>query len=147
MLKTIRTLAIGLAGLATVIVPMTPVIAAPLAAKPAFEQSGNVINVQQQRRKIIRRGQMVHRGGNVYYNGHRGYRHYRPGYRRNGDFWFPAGAFVAGALIGGVLNAPQTAYRGGNAHVRWCYDHYRSYRASDNTFQPNYGPRKQCVSP
>lgn len=34
-----------------------------------------------------------------------------------------------------------------SAHVRWCYDRYRSYRAWDNTFQPNYGPRKQCWSP
>jgi hypothetical protein len=34
-----------------------------------------------------------------------------------------------------------------NAHVRWCYHRYRSYRAWDNTFQPNYGPRKQCWSP
>jgi hypothetical protein len=34
-----------------------------------------------------------------------------------------------------------------SAHVRWCYDRYRSYRAWDNTFQPSYGPRKQCWSP
>ncbi|MDG4880011.1 BA14K family protein [Mesorhizobium sp. WSM4884] len=34
-----------------------------------------------------------------------------------------------------------------SAHVRWCYDRYRSYRAWDNTFQPNYGPRRQCISP
>jgi len=34
-----------------------------------------------------------------------------------------------------------------NAHVRWCYNRYRSYRAWDNTFQPNYGPRRQCISP
>ncbi|MGV3652562.1 MAG: BA14K family protein, partial [Devosia sp.] len=26
-------------------------------------------------------------------------------------------------------------------------DRYRSYRASDNTFQPYNGPRQQCVSP
>lgn len=38
-------------------------------------------------------------------------------------------------------------YRGGNAHVRWCYNRYRSYRASDNTFQPYNGPRRQCRSP
>lgn len=34
-----------------------------------------------------------------------------------------------------------------SAHVQWCYDRYRSYRSWDNTFQPNYGPRKQCWSP
>ncbi|OWV94160.1 BA14K family protein [Rhizobium sp. R693] len=39
------------------------------------------------------------------------------------------------------------AYYGGNAHTRWCYARYRSYRAYDNTFQPYYGPRQACVSP
>ncbi|MEZ2128812.1 MULTISPECIES: BA14K family protein [unclassified Sinorhizobium] len=38
-------------------------------------------------------------------------------------------------------------YYGGNAHTRWCYARYRSYRAYDNTFQPYYGPRQVCVSP
>lgn len=40
-------------------------------------------------------------------------------------------------------------YRQGinNPHVRWCYNRYRSYRAYDNSFQPNYGPRRQCYSP
>lgn len=41
----------------------------------------------------------------------------------------------------------QTYYSGGNAHTRWCYARYRSYRAYDNTFQPYYGPRQPCVSP
>ncbi len=35
----------------------------------------------------------------------------------------------------------------GGAHVRWCYNRYRSYRAYDNTFQPYNGPRRQCWSP
>ena len=84
----------------------------------------------------------------VYWNGHRGSRHYRHGYRRHGDFWFPAGAFIAGALItGAIANNQHRVYRGGDAHVQWCYDRYRSYRASDNTYQPNYGPRRQCNSP
>ena len=34
-----------------------------------------------------------------------------------------------------------------NAHIQWCYDRYRSYRAWDNTFQPYNGPRQQCWSP
>lgn len=38
-------------------------------------------------------------------------------------------------------------YRGADAHVRWCYERYRSYRSSDNTFQPYNGPRQQCRSP
>ena len=38
-------------------------------------------------------------------------------------------------------------YYGGNAHTRWCYARYRSYRAYDNTFQPYVGPRQPCISP
>lgn len=80
-----------------------------------------------------------------WYNGHRGHRHKRHRDDRylNG-FWFPAGAFIAGAILGGALNNNNG---GGSAHVDWCYDRYRSYRASDNTFQPYNGPRRQCNSP
>jgi hypothetical protein len=89
-----------------------------------------------------RRGFYSH-GGYGWYNGHRGYRHYRHGYREYNGWWFPA-AILGGAIIGNaIVNAP----RGGSAHVQWCYDRYRSYRASDNTYQPYNGPRRQCVSP
>ncbi|WP_214470914.1 BA14K family protein [Mesorhizobium sp. dw_380] len=88
------------------------------------------------------------RNGDMYWNGHRGYRDYRPGYRRHGDYWFPLAAFATGALItGAIVNSENNRVYRGNAHVQWCYDRYRSYRASDNTFQPNYGPRQQCRSP
>ncbi|RVA11411.1 BA14K family protein, partial [Mesorhizobium sp. M7A.F.Ca.CA.002.05.1.1] len=88
------------------------------------------------------------RNRGAYWNGHRGYREYRPGYRRHGDYWFPLAAFATGALItGAIINNENNRVYGGNAHVQWCYDRYRSYRASDNTFQPNYGPRKECRSP
>ena len=85
--------------------------------------------------------------GGGYWNGHRGYREYRSGYRRHGDYWFPLAAFAAGAVItGAIVNNENNRYEG-NSHVQWCYDHYRSYRDSDNTFQPNYGPRQECRSP
>jgi hypothetical protein len=43
---------------------------------------------------------------------------------------------------------PRRYYRSySSAHVQWCYDRWRSYRAWDNTYQPYYGPRRQCVSP
>ncbi|ESY53238.1 MULTISPECIES: BA14K family protein [unclassified Mesorhizobium] len=86
--------------------------------------------------------------GGSYWNGHRGYREYHRGYRRHGDYWFPLAAFATGALItGAIVNSENNRVYGGDAHVQWCYDRYRSYRASDNTFQPNYGPRRQCNSP
>lgn len=82
-----------------------------------------------------------------YWRGHRGYDYYRPGYRRHGDLWFPLAAFATGAIISGAIaNDRPPVYRG-NAHVQYCYNRYRSYRASDNTFQPYNGPRQQCISP
>jgi hypothetical protein len=79
-----------------------------------------------------------------YWRGYHGYRYARPGYRRYNDgWWYPAAAFAAGAIVGGAVARP--AY--GNAHVRWCANRYRSYRVSDNTYQPTNGPRRQCVGP
>lgn len=88
----------------------------------------------------------------AYYNGYRGYHRYRHGYREYNGFWFPAAAFAVGAIIGSTVNSapPAVIVRPGRlsrAHVEWCYDRYRSYRASDNTFQPYHGPRKPCYSP
>ncbi|PRX07190.1 UNVERIFIED_ORG: BA14K-like protein [Martelella mediterranea] len=68
--------------------------------------------------------------------------------------WGPALTFGAGALIGGGVAAAATSSNtvptqaGINPkHYQWCEDHYKSYRASDNTYQPYHGPRKQCTSP
>lgn len=69
--------------------------------------------------------------------------------------------FALGAIVGGALMAPPVyappppvyvrpaypPYAGGSAHVRWCYERYRSYRAWDNSWQPYHGPRRQCYSP
>jgi hypothetical protein len=79
-----------------------------------------------------------------YWRGHRGYDHYRPGYRRHGDLWFPLAAFAAGAIISGAIANDRPPAYSGNAHVQYCYNRYKSYRASDNTFQPYHGPRQQC---
>lgn len=76
-----------------------------------------------------------------YYNGHRGYPTRRPGYRYHDGYWFPHAAFSFGIIIG-----PRT-YQLTEAHYRWCERRYKTYRRWDNTFQPNYGPRKACVSP
>lgn len=121
--------------------------AAPIYV-PYTQPTSSSFNVQPvDHRPWQRRGFYRSRDG-VYYNGHRGYREYHRGYRRHGDFWFPLAAFATGAIIAGAIaNDAPPPYAGGNAHVRWCYDHYRSYRASDNTFQPYNGPRRQCYSP
>lgn len=46
-----------------------------------------------------------------------------------------------------VQPQPPRHYRVSQAHINWCYARYRSYRAWDNSFQPYYGPRRQCLSP
>ena len=95
------------------------------------------------------------RGSWGYYNGHRGYREYRRGYRQYNGWWFPPAAFVAGAIIGGAIaNQPPVAappvyapVRLSAAHVNWCQNRWKSYRVSDNSYQPLNGPRQACVSP
>ena len=79
-----------------------------------------------------------------YWNGYRGSRSYRNGYKRRGDLWFPLAAFATGAIISGAIaNDRRPVYRG-NSHIEYCYNRYKSYRASDNTYQPYNGPRRQC---
>jgi hypothetical protein len=75
-------------------------------------------------------------------------RHYDRGPDIYLDFSFPAYRYYD-PYYAPRYYAPRRVYRGGlsNAHVQWCYDRYRSYRAYDNTFQPYSGPRRQCWSP
>lgn len=75
-----------------------------------------------------------------YYNGYRGYRHPRRGYRQYRGYWFPPRAFRPHERRGPTRSMSR-------AHVEWCYNRYRSYRHWDNTFQPYHGPRRQCYSP
>lgn len=132
-----------------------------IRAVDAGAGTSNVIDVQYRRdnRRIDRRQNQraaqrgFYRQGNYsYYNGHRGYRDRRAGYRQHNGFWFPAAAFVAGAIVGGAVSQPSRTVvvrpgRLSQSHVDWCYSQYRSYRASDNTFQPFNGPRRACSSP
>jgi hypothetical protein len=112
---------------------------------------------QSNRAQRVDRSQRHHRpprkgfhrhNGHAYYNGHRGYRHPRRGYRQYNGWWFPLGAFTFGTIIGPGYYYPSYPSRGlSQAHYNWCYRKYRSYRAYDNTFQPYHGPRRACRSP
>jgi BA14K-like protein len=91
-------------------------------------------------RPFVRGG--VWRGGNFYWHGYRGFRTARPGFRFYNGWWLPPAAFGTAAIVG----ARPTFYMS-NPHAQWCANRFISYRASDNTFQPFNGPRRQCVSP
>lgn len=134
-----------------------PAMAAPVLLQQAPAVKSDVLQVQDRRprgddrrdrfdRRDDRRDRFERRGSRAYYNGHRGSRHHRPGYRQHNGWWFPPAAFIAGAIIGGGM-ASQQPQRLSRAHVRWCQDRWRSYRVSDNSYQPFNGPRRACVSP
>ncbi|MDR7143140.1 BA14K family protein [Rhizobium sp. BE258] len=137
---------------AVVLTSFLPSEAMPLAAAPKViqqqEQASSIQDVQY-RRYYPRRGP-------GWYGGYRGYPYYRNGYRHYNGYWYPLAAFGAGAIIGGAIAsqpryyAPPPRYAAPRltaAHVSWCENRYRSYRAYDNTFQPYNGPRQQCYSP
>lgn len=44
-------------------------------------------------------------------------------------------------------SAPRIIRNYSARHHAWCDGRYRSYRASDGTFQPYHGPRRRCNSP
>ncbi|TCL69693.1 BA14K family protein [Rhizobium sp. BK251] len=137
-----KKLAVVIISFATAFIGISPAQAFPIAniEKPAVTP-----NVEQVRYN----GWYRHHGygGHRYYGGrYYGGRYYHHHHNYTGAI---IGGLAAGAIIGGALSASQEPryYYSGDSHTRWCYGRYRSYRASDNTFQPNNGPRQQCVSP
>lgn len=145
MVKGICASALALSMAISGAVPATA--ASPWLPAQQVEHS-NVVKVQHRhdRRHDRRHSRFEHRNGHYYYNGHRGYHNYRRGYRQYNGYWFPPAAFVMGAIVGGAVanSGPRTV---SSAHVQWCQNRYRSYRAYDDTFQPYNGPRQRCHSP
>lgn len=140
------------AALAVAVTSFVPAQAMPLPVAPSAASASAVTDVQYRdrydrrwdRRETRRDYRRSYRNG--YYNGHRGYRERRPGYRYYNGYWFPLAAFATGAIIGGTLQA-RPSRNLSTRHYQWCENRYRSYRASDNSFQPYNGPRQQCYSP
>ena len=95
------------------------------------------------------------------------YNHYRYGYRCNGwnhncrhyhngywyqNPWWTYPVIGAGIALGtGAYyyddydRAPVAGY--GGRHMRWCYNHYRSYNARTNSWVAYSGRVRQCISP
>jgi len=107
----------------------------------------------------MRRGGIYPRGfyvrdGHRYYNGHKGYRHYRHGYRKHNGYWFPVAAFALKVIIENEryrsyhrqVAQPKIIHHN-SQHVAWCQGRYKTYRVSDNTYIPKVGYRAHCRSP
>jgi len=141
-------------------VNVVPVAASPLVSPPRLEADQSLVQVKSRCPRCYRGGNRSY-GKRHYSNRNYGKRHYSN--RKSGkrhysnrhsksrrhnynyyydDWWWGPGLFFGGALL------YQPYYRSyANDHVAWCYRRYRSYRASDNTFQPYHGPRRPCISP
>jgi hypothetical protein len=162
---TFRKMLLAGMSAAVLLSSLMPAQAMPLPATPAVE-SPAVTEVQYRERDRWERDRWERREWrrDGYYNGHRGYRERRHGYRYHNGYWFPLAAFGAGAIIGGAIAAqpryvepapryvePAPTYVERSdinpRHYEWCADRYRSYDSYSNTFQPNYGPRQTCLSP
>ena len=60
------------------------------------------------------------------------------------------GLGLVGGVIAGAGRVPRDGSclaGNGNAHLAYCLNRFKSYRVSDNSYQPYHGPRKQCISP
>jgi hypothetical protein len=105
-------------------------------------------------------------GDNFYVRDRRHFRrHYRDNYRPRSGIYFGLGVapsyrygdpyyddYYGDPYYSAPVYRPRVIQRrvyrsGGSAHVQWCYNRYRSYRAWDNSFQPYNGPRQLCFSP
>jgi hypothetical protein len=152
--------------------PFAPANPLPLAERSAPRAEAPIETVQYRQRRHYRNGGGRNWGGDRHWRGDRGWRgnrgwrgdrgwrggrdyRWNRGYRRYYDDGFYGGTgiyFGLGLPAYRYVDpyvAPRPVYRARRAgsHVEWCYNRYRSYRASDNTFQPYHGPRRQCYSP
>lgn len=159
MFNTAKKMAATAIASALVAASVLPAEAMPIVKAPAGDSS-NVQTVQYHGGPNYRRydgrghGKRYNNGYNNHYHGHRP----PPGppprrdYGWDGDNWVPLAILGAGALIiGGAVaagnNAPRQVSGLNPKHYAWCEQRYRSYRPSDNSFQPYHGPREQCLSP
>jgi hypothetical protein len=123
---------------------------APASAASWYPQPAQIQNAQftmefGDDNDYRRDGRFERRGNYYYYNGYRGSLERRSGWRSYNGFWFPQSAFSFSITVD--RDRDRGHVRLSRAHVEWCEDNYRSYRRSDNTFQPYNGPRRQCRSP
>lgn len=145
MAKLKKGLCATIAAISMTVGGMATASAAPLQMPQVSLSDSGIQQVRHRRNDGFRMS-----NGNPYYHGHRGYRNRRNGYRYYNGYWFPAAAFLGGVIIGNAITGPRPIYRYDDwyrLHVQWCDAHYRSYRVSDDTFQPYHGPRRRCNSP
>ena len=134
-----KRLAIIAVSLMTAFSAVAPAQAMPITAAPSIQTS----DVSQVDWRGNDGNRWRHHGGGRgrYYDHGRRYGGYDRGYHHHNNAGAIIGGLAAGAIIGGIVAGSRS---NGGSHAQSCYNRYRSYRASDNTYQPNNGPRVQC---
>jgi len=134
----------------------------PLAVSSFGSQltvGNDLVEVQHRNRYYQDRRGVQHRShrGRGFDNRNRRHQPYRA--PRQNSRGIDLGSAVVGAIIGGVIvnevqrprqAQPPRARSAGflsQNHVNWCHNRWRSYRVSDNSYQPYNGPRRVCASP
>lgn len=159
--------------LCAAVIAFTPIATVPArAASTALPWSAggsagpeNLVQVQHRWQNDRSRSQ---RGINEYRDQDRRFRQDGRGYDRRGSRPDPRRprpverqsrgpdlpSALLGAIVGGIIvNQYQSGSRAqapvglSQRHIDWCRDRWRSYRVSDNSYQPYQGPRRVCVSP
>lgn len=126
----------------------SPLAAAPLASPSVSVPPSDVTTVRDHRYGDSRYWKRWPRHRTL----HRSHRHYDNWRWRNRSWHHHHHRPRIYSNFGLIPNydyiVPRRHYRAASsAHVRWCYNRYRSYRAWDNSWQPYNGPRRQCRSP
>ena len=110
---------------------VVPASAITMPALSAPEQQSDIIQVRDH--------------GHGHWHNHN---HWRGGHKRHGSDSYYDDDSDSGVLfksfVTGTLFYRQHAERYYDGHARACASRYQSYRASDNTYQPNHGLRRQC---
>lgn len=109
---------------------------------------------QNNRRGVDRRHPYRHgfdrRGHRNYYGG--------PAPRQRSRSGPDLGSAIVGAIVGGIIvnqlhsgQQQRAPSHSGNYlthnHIDWCHNRWRSYRVTDNSYQPYNGSRRICISP
>ena len=141
LLKPILAMsALALSGLGLV-TPVNTASAAMVSPVPAYSHiqgSGVQLPIELVKKK---HHYNKHRHGHRYRDRRHGYGHYYRGYWYAVPWWLGAAAVTAPYYA-----APRPSY-GGDAHVQWCLDRYRSYNPRTDTYRGYDGYDHRCISP